>query len=624
MKKHQIIFVILFLSSLSSPVISQTYSKWFVFPINHDSPSWNKYTTAYERINDLQIPATKLPLIPTADLLDICLDFPYLPDILFFDNLQEGYNVVSKKFNGFKELYSRNDLVPAIRAKEKFILKQNCKQDSVYSYTNGNIAVKNLFLMLICIYNNCLDRDIYNNCLTGKITDWDFSFSSFHFDYLGQYIENKVKEILYSKSILNQSKEKSLQSGSYILTTTITTPCGNVVPDTYIFSGQDMTSGSSDYNYRVNYVHNNYPNATIVGPPSYKYNCHGYAWNVSEGGNQVWIGLNYIGSDSIYWTDGSYIEVPKTSATKVSYGSANHSAVIYDETMFKSKWGNFPLVIHLPNDVPYDTLQIKKYYIKKPFIYGPDMICSQETFSISNLHSGESIIAGLINPSGYSIQVSNHLIVTSYSNGSLNVLKTSNGKGVISVYYKGYLLSSKEVWVGAPIVKDVYFMGGNIYIETDWESGADPLYFYIVINGRRYRLLGGVGNIPLSNGTYNVEAYAGNQCGESDHYYGQIVVYGSGLYSLGSISADHQVTIEAVDYSESPQPLEAMQTMTSKQAAKDVPYELKNAMTGEVSARGEMPAEGGVIDFSRVRSGLYVLTLSPAGREPETFKISLK
>jgi hypothetical protein len=31
-----------------------------------------------------------------------------------------------------------------------------------------------------------------------------------------------------------------------------------------------------------------------------------------------------------------------------------------------------------------------------------------------------------------------------------------------------------------------------------------------------------------------------------------------------------------------------------------------------------------VIDFSRVRSGLYVLTLSSAGREPETFKLSLK
>ena len=219
---------------------------------------------------------------------------------------------------------------------------------------------------------------------------------------------------------------------------------------------------------------------------------------------------------------------------------------------------------------------------------------------------------------------SSNLSITSYTNSLLTVQKISDGKGFIKVYYKGNVVATKNVYVGAPVVNDVYYMGGNIYIETDWESGSFPRSFYIVINGRSYRLLGGVGIIPLSNGTYNVEAYTSNQCGESDHYFGQIVVYGSGLYSLGPISSDHQVTIETVDYSDSPQPLEAMQTMTTKQAAKDVPYELKNAITGEVSARGEMPAEGGVLDFSRVRSGLYVLTLSPAGREPETFKISLK
>ena len=257
-------------------------------------------------------------------------------------------------------------------------------------------------------------------------------------------------------------------------------------------------------------------------------------------------------------------------------------------------------------------------------IVGPDFVCSQEIFSISNFHTGDSIIVGLVNPSGYSIQVSNNLSIVSYSNGSLTVQKVSTGLGTIRVYYKGHLLSSRKVWVGVPIVNDVYYMGGNIYIETVEESTPDPRYFYIVINGRRYRLLGGVGTIPLTNGTYDVEAYTSNLCGESDHYFGQIVVYGSGLYSLGPISSDHQVTIETVDYSDSPQPLEAMQTMTTKRAAKDVPYELKNAMTGEVSARGEMPAEGGVIDFNRVRSGLYVLMLTPAGREPETFKISLK
>ena len=258
-------------------------------------------------------------------------------------------------------------------------------------------------------------------------------------------------------------------------------------------------------------------------------------------------------------------------------------------------------------------------------ISGSDIVCGEEEYTISDLPAGAAVALNTSNSAGFSIQVSNNLSVVSYSDGLLTVQKVSTGVGYIFVYYKGHLLTTREVWVGVPIVNDVYFMGGNIYIETVEESTPDPRYFYIVINGRRYRLLGGVGTIPLTNGTYDVEAYTSNLCGESDHYFGQIVVYGSGLYSLGPISSDHQVTIETIDYSDSPQPLEAMQTMTSKQAAKDVvPYELKNAMTGEVSARGEMPAEGGMLDFSRVRSGLYVLTLSPAGREPETFKLSLK
>ena len=258
-----------------------------------------------------------------------------------------------------------------------------------------------------------------------------------------------------------------------------------------------------------------------------------------------------------------------------------------------------------------------------PIKGGSDFFCNQEFFTIY-LPKNYDVSIGSINSTGFSIMTSSNLSITSYTNSLLTVQKISDGKGFIKVYYKGNVVATKNVYVGAPVVNDVYYMGGNIYIETDWESGSFPRSFYIVINGRSYRLLGGVGIIPLSNGTYNVEAYTSNQCGESDHYFGQIVVYGSGLYSLGPISSDHQVTIETVDYSDSPQPLEAMQTMTTKQAAKDVPYELKNAMTGGVSARGEMPAEGGVLDFSRVRSGLYVLTLSPAGRDPETFKLSLK
>ncbi len=189
-----------------------------------------------------------------------------------------------------------------------------------------------------------------------------------------------------------------------------------------------------------------------------------------------------------------------------------------------------------------------------------------------------------------------------------------------SARYYDHLLATKEFWVGGPKITNFYYTGNTLFVESD-----GGLRYYWNINGTQFSSLSPK-YYPLADGTYNVSVYTTSpNCGAGPTYTTQLHVSGGNMYSLGAISSDHQVSIETIDYSDSPQPLEAMQTMTSKQAAKDVvPYELKNAMTGEVSARGEMPAEGGVLDFSRVRSGLYVLTISPAGREPETFKISLK
>ena len=252
-----------------------------------------------------------------------------------------------------------------------------------------------------------------------------------------------------------------------------------------------------------------------------------------------------------------------------------------------------------------------------------DAICNQETIE-TGLPS-DLVVALNTNysSSGFSIQVSSNLSIVSYSNGSLTIKKVSDGKGSIKIYYKGNLVSNKEIWVGAPVINDVYYMGGNIYIDTDYEAGTDPRYCYIVINGIRYRLLGGMGVIPLSNGTYNVEAYVSNQCGESSHYFGQITITGSGLYSVGSISNNNQVTIENAGNIDSSQPIETSGAMTGKGAI-TVPYTLSNAQTGEVAAKGEMPIEGGVLDFGSVHGGLYVLTLLPQSSEPETFKIQLK
>ena len=258
-------------------------------------------------------------------------------------------------------------------------------------------------------------------------------------------------------------------------------------------------------------------------------------------------------------------------------------------------------------------------------ITGPAMLCSQDVYTINNIPS-DAIVALNTNYSsaGFSIQVSSNLNLISYSNGSLTVQKVSDGRGYIKIYYKGHLLSTKEMWVGGPVITDLFYDGNYIYSETDYMSQAVEDYYWI-INGVTYHSIEGRKRLNLPYGTYNVEAYAYNSCGRGPSKYTQIEVGSGGYYTLGGVSSDHQVTIVPIDYSGAPQPLEVLQAENKANAkALTVPYTLQNAQSGEVSGRGEMPVGGGMLDFSRVRSGLYMLTLTPQGRKAETFKVSFK
>ncbi len=123
-----------------------------------------------------------------------------------------------------------------------------------------------------------------------------------------------------------------------------------------------------------------------------KYNCHAYAWYVSEGGEQVWINTP---NDDIFWNDGSYVEVgSETEATKISFGNCygyhcfdynkngqyeinecgyqdacDHSAITASsQGYFISKWGAGPRFKHHKNDCPYSQDAGLKYYVCMEYI----------------------------------------------------------------------------------------------------------------------------------------------------------------------------------------------------------------------------------------------------------------
>lgn len=145
-----------------------------------------------------------------------------------------------------------------------------------------------------------------------------------------------------------------------------------------------------------------YPNATEVGYRSAtnNYNCHGYAWHVSEGGSQKWIGLLYYDPDpyvveDVYWTDLSYIETTEQYASKISYYTGNHSAIqTATQGIYISKWSNGCLVQHARDDGPAGyQMYNRKYYRLNPGISGStEALCSNQerTFTSNTTITGSS------------------------------------------------------------------------------------------------------------------------------------------------------------------------------------------------------------------------------------------
>lgn len=164
------------------------------------------------------------------------------------------------------------------------------------------------------------------------------------------------------------------------------TPNGTKV---YAFVLEEMSQ--SDITYFTNKYRNEFPYAEVLANASSKYNCHSYAWNLTDYGSQIcW--LNQWNDDwsenlSKYWTDGSYVQTTEADAQKIFYYEGDHSAIKSKthQGKYESKWGAMPLMRHAPNYGPtLYSMQYRRYYKKDPiYISGPEKVCHEAGYSIS-------------------------------------------------------------------------------------------------------------------------------------------------------------------------------------------------------------------------------------------------
>lgn len=96
----------------------------YEFPVKSGTEEWKQFETIEKRIAALQIPEDVLTRISTEGLLETCLEFPYLLDILHGNHMQHGFEALMTEFNGFRELFKHGAAVPMFRSADRAIVLQ--------------------------------------------------------------------------------------------------------------------------------------------------------------------------------------------------------------------------------------------------------------------------------------------------------------------------------------------------------------------------------------------------------------------------------------------------------------------------------------------------------------------
>lgn len=288
---------------LSSMLPFLSFGQAYTFSKRPGTEEWEALSSYEERIKVCQVPTSVMTAMSDIDLIETCLNHPYAINILLFSTLEEGFQSLVKSFNVFAELTYRPQ------------------------------------------------AKVYGKTLLEQMPQTDMSKESLPF--------------IIRKSILQAWLKEYPTQTKALSAVTVLTPKGSVVSDTEKITDTDYTATQKQE--IANEVLRTYPGVSIVGPATITYNCHAYAWHVSEGGSAVWMGVS-TNPTSIYWTDGSYSSTTcRDNGLKVSYaGKANHSAITTESTgVFISKWGQGPLVRHSFDNCPYYSLTTGlSYYIR--------------------------------------------------------------------------------------------------------------------------------------------------------------------------------------------------------------------------------------------------------------------
>lgn len=300
----------------------------YEYPVQPGTEEWAAFTTKNQMLESCQLPEKLLTCMTTESLAETVLNYPLLPDMLAYNDYEEGYNSVKETFNGLRELSNRENAGSIL-----------------YKYYSqvADITVDN-YLEVACLEVLLNQDDFMNtmsqNEITALLEEVYNVESARHTDVLEKIV----------------SKNNNLMP---LATLTIYTPAGTPVT---VEQRGEMSWAKRMANDL--YIEENYPNVTELQGSTQMYNCHAYAFFSRNQNLDIW-----MNDPSAYMTDGSFSQLSSAAANRVIYYNnnndyegttkGNHSGWVtsvsgYNVTV-ESKWGDYGLYVHDKNYSPYSS-----------------------------------------------------------------------------------------------------------------------------------------------------------------------------------------------------------------------------------------------------------------------------
>lgn len=131
------------------------------FPVKKGTEEWTNLKSSEEKIKACNIPVDLLKQMDSKALAATCLNYPLFIEVLFANNIQQGFSALAKNFNGFQELSVRKDAGEALIGLYLNVHNRHFKE-SWDDTAKGNYAFEYTFIELLLGQESTitnLDRD---------------------------------------------------------------------------------------------------------------------------------------------------------------------------------------------------------------------------------------------------------------------------------------------------------------------------------------------------------------------------------------------------------------------------------------------------------------------------------